>query len=75
MPTVELLPVNEIRISLSRRFLLKCYNKKRYLTREEVLVLRGKLRDIEKNIYALQHAQSIVEKTLLKDPATRSSAL
>ena len=75
MTQSELLPHNEIRISLPRKFILKCYNKKRYLTREEVLVLRGKLRDIEKNIYALQHAQSIVEKTLLKDPAIRSSVL
>jgi len=64
----ELLPHNEIRISLSRRFILKCYNKKQYLTREETAKLRRKSEQLEKNIFALQSALSIVGIALLKEP-------
>jgi len=71
MGNVALIQFNEIRVPISRKFIIRCFNKKTYLTREEILKLRQKQALIEKNINRLKHLHSIVEQSLLKSFAIK----
>jgi len=55
----RLLEFNVIEVYIPRKFLLKCLRKET-LTRKEKTKITQKMKEIEKNLYRLKHAASVV---------------
>jgi uncharacterized protein YpmS len=71
MPEVELLEFSEIRCSIPNKFIRRCLDKKLYERHEQVKIARKK-REIEANIFKLQHALSVVEKLTVRFTGDRT---
>jgi hypothetical protein len=70
----RLLEFSSVRVNIPRKFILKCLRKET-ITSKEKEKIRRKLREIEKNIYMLQHAKSIVDNCVDKDIIPKSKRL
>jgi len=69
MHETKLCPFSEVRISIPRERLIKLFYSHRILNYKELMEMRGLSAKLEKNIYRLQHAQSIVN--IILDRASR----
>ncbi len=57
----ELLNFRIIRVTIPRKFILTCLNKRYYTQRERTKIVH-KIRELEQTIFKAQHALSVVEK-------------
>jgi hypothetical protein len=62
--TNRLLEFNSVIVYIPNKFLLRCLRKE-YITMKEKAKIREKFKEIEKNLYRLEHAKSVV--AVLKD--------
>jgi len=58
---------SEVRVSIPRDKIVRCYDKKYYLSDEETVFFREKRKEIEEALNRLNHAANIVDRILLKE--------
>lgn len=66
MAKEKLLENNQIYLWIPRKHILKLYYQQRHLNKKDYAFLLCEMKVLDENINRLLHAQSIVEKCLLK---------
>ena len=72
--STDVMEFSEIRITFPRGMIRRCFWKEGHLSIEETRKLRQKSAEIKRLLPMLQHADSVVDKCLLKGDGNRGDS-